>query len=615
MLSEFHFIRPLWLIALFVLPALYWLIKRVKIKSSGWQQFLPKHLSAGIKESKLTQSMAIPLALLCYTLAIFALAGPTWKKLPQPVYQVAKGSVLIMDMSFSMYSTDLTPNRLTQARFKATDLLDHIDDGEIGLIAYAGDAFTISPLTSDVENIKLLLPSLSPELMPELGSNPFAALDLAKQMLVNAGHQEGDIFWFTDGIEAEEVMEIQDWSREHKYRLNILAIGTKNGAPIRLGNGELMKDRVGGIIIPKVNVDELASIAKVGAGNFSTVVTSNQDIERLTEQKVLVDQDKKQSTEKEGDQWQDMGAYLAVLIALCILPLFRRGTVLAVLPITILMMPTQQAHADLWNDLWKTKDQQGRVLYEKGEFEQAAKRFNDPMWQGNAHYKSGDFESAIKSYDKIGNADANYNIGNSYAKLNQLDEAIAAYDKALELDPSHANAKANKDLVEALKKQQEQQQQNQQQDSEKQNEQEQDQKDQQENQNGDGQDGEQQENQQEQESNESTNPDEQNLDQPEDGEQDQSQQQQKEQNAEQQQEQQSEKEAQQAEQAEDAKEQQTEAQQQQMQEQLDKEKEQKYQQIMNKVTDDPYLLLRNKMQLEYQKRRQNRSSLGEKKKW
>lgn len=52
-----------------------------------------------------------------------------------------------------------------------------------------------------------------------------------------------------------------------------------------------------------------------------------------------------------------------------------------------------------------------------------------------------------------------------------------------------------------------------------------------------------------------------------------------------------------------------------MKEQADKEAEQKYQQILNKVTDDPYLLLRNKMQLEYQKRRQNRSDLGDKKKW
>jgi len=619
MFSEFHFIRPLWLLGLIALPLLFWLIKRIRIKSSGWQQFLPKHLSTGIESATFTTSLTIPMTLLAFTLVIIALAGPTWKKLPQPVYQVAKGSVLIMDMSYSMYSTDLTPNRLTQARFKATDLLDVISDGEIGLVAYAGDAFTISPLTSDVENIKLLLPSLSPELMPELGSNPFAALDLAKQMLTNAGHQDGDIYWFTDGVEDEEVMEIQDWSREHQYRINILAIGTKNGAPIRLGNGELMKDRIGGIIIPKVNIEELASISKVGSGNFSTITTSNQDIESLIQQDVKLDQEKKEASEKEGDQWQDMGAYLVVLVAIFLLPLFRRGTILAVLPVCFLLVPAQPVHADIWKDLWKTKDQQGKALYEKEQFKEAASAFKDPMWQGNAHYRSGDYESAIGAYSKMDNADANYNIGNSYAKLQQLDKAIEAYDAALALNPGHKNALANKKIIEDLQKQQENQQQQQQdqqnndQKNENQDQQQNDQQNSQENQNGDNQDD-----QQEQQSNESANPDNQNLDQPKEGEEDQSQQSQQQEGSQEQQQKQEQQEVEQAEEDEEDEEgqgQPAQAQQQQMQEQLDKEKEQKYQQIMNKVTDDPYLLLRNKMQLEYQKRRQNRSTLGDKKKW
>jgi Ca-activated chloride channel homolog len=617
MFSEFHFIRPLWLLGLIALPVLFWLIKRIRIKSSGWQQFLPKHLSTGIESTTFTASLTIPIALLAFILVILSLAGPTWKKLPQPVYQIAKGSVLIMDMSYSMYSTDLTPNRLTQARYKATDLLDVINDGEIGLIAYAGDAFTISPLTNDVENIKLLLPSLSPELMPELGSNPFAALDLAKQMLINAGHQDGDIYWFTDGVEDEEVMEIQDWSRAHQYRINILAVGTKSGAPIRLENGELMKDRIGGIIIPKVNIDELASISKVARGNFSTITTSNQDIESLAQESVALDQEKKEATEKEGDQWQDMGAYIVILIALLMLPLFRRGAILAVFPFSLLLLPAQPVNADLWSDLWKTKDQQGKALYQKEQFKQAANAFKDPMWQGNAHYKSGDYESAISAYSKINNADANYNIGNSYAQLQQLEKAIEAYEKALALNPEHENALANKKLIEDLQKQQESQQQQDQQNNDQQNndqqnenqdQQQSDQQNSQDKQNGDNQDD-----QQEQQSNESANPDKQNLDQPKEGEEDQSQQSKQQEGSEEQQENQQQK-PKQTEENQDSEAQSTQAQQ-QMQEQLDKEKEQKYQQIMNKVTDDPYLLLRNKMQLEYQKRRQNRSTLGDKKKW
>jgi Ca-activated chloride channel family protein len=138
-----------------------------------------------------------------------------------------------------MYATDIAPNRLTRSRYKAIDLLEQLNEGGIGLIAYAGDAFTISPLTDDINNIKLLLPSLSPELMPELGSNPLAALTLAHDMLVNAGHSKGDIYWFTDGIDNYDIQDITDWSRSNNHRLNILGIGTSAGAPIKLNNGEL----------------------------------------------------------------------------------------------------------------------------------------------------------------------------------------------------------------------------------------------------------------------------------------------------------------------------------------------------------------------------------------
>ena len=88
-----------------------------------------------------------------------------------------------MDMSYSMYATDIAPNRLTQARFKALDLLQLFKEGETGLIAYAGDAFTVSPLTTDVTTLENLIPSLSPEIMPSKGSNVLAGIDQAVSLL------------------------------------------------------------------------------------------------------------------------------------------------------------------------------------------------------------------------------------------------------------------------------------------------------------------------------------------------------------------------------------------------------------------------------------------------
>lgn len=624
-MADFHFIRPFWLLAIIVLFFMLFLLKKLRVKQSGWQQLLPAHLSKVLVQgNSKAKSSSLALPFIIGLLSILAMAGPSWQKLPQPVYQVAQGSVLIMDMSYSMYSTDVVPNRLTRARYKAIDLLDNIKEGEIGLIAYAGDAFSISPLTDDSNNIKLLLPSLSPELMPVLGSNPFAALSLANEMLINAGHNDGDIYWFTDGIDNIDIQDITQWSREHPYRLNILGVGTKTGAPIKLSNGELMKDDNGAIIVPKLTVQALRGLAKRGRGNYTTLTHDNKDIERLTYKPLVNDTDNTKESENTGDQWQEFGPYLLLLILPLLLGYFRRGALMVTLPFALMLIPNNNAYADIWQDLFKTKDQQGQTHFNNEQYQQAAEEFKNPLWQGSAHYKAGNYEKALSAFQQESTADALYNQGNTLAKLQKIDEAIAAYDKALQQDPNLEDAKSNKAILEQLKKQQENQEQ------QSGDDQQQDKDQEQQDQDGDSQEGDNQENQsqsdesKEGEQQQSDQQGQQNSEPKDQSEQDESaeqenseEQKQQEKNNSEQQEQSDEQQANKAQQAEEAElsneEQSAEAQ--QLAEQLAKETEQKHQQLLNKVTDDPYMLLRNKMQLEYQKRNQDRRNVGVKKKW
>tara|TARA_B110000467_G_scaffold98244_1_gene88844 strand:+ start:20536 stop:22452 length:1917 start_codon:yes stop_codon:yes gene_type:complete len=621
-MADFHFIRPLWLLALIVLIVMLLMLKKLRIKQSGWQQLLPAHLAKVLVQgNSKAKSSSLALPFLIGLLSIIAMAGPSWQKLPQPVYQVAQGSVLIMDMSYSMYATDVAPNRLTRARYKAIDLLDSINEGEVGLIAYAGDAFSISPLTDDSNNIKLLLPSLSPELMPALGSNPISALALANEMLVNAGHNSGDIYWFTDGVDNIDIQDITQWSREHPYRLNILGVGTKAGAPIKLSNGELMKDDNGAIIIPKLTEKLLQGLAARGKGNYTTLTHNNKDIEKLTTKPLLNDTEQTKESDNTGDQWQEFGPYLLLLVLPMLLSYFRRGALMATLPFALLLIPNHQAQANVWQDLWKTKDQQGQAHFNKEQYQQAAEQFNDPLWQGSAHYKAGDYKQALSAYQQVDSAESLYNQGNALAKLQKLDEAIAAYNQALQLDPNLTDAQDNKAILEQLKQQQENQEQ--QSGDDQQQDKNQDPQDQQ--QNGDDQNGENQESQDsesqpsEQQSQNSAQEDKnQQSDTSEQSNEDQQQEQNDQQQAESDKqkaaEQQQAKDAQQANESEAAPEEQN-AQDQALAEQLAKETEQKHQQLLNKVTDDPYMLLRNKMQLEYQKRHQDRRNIGVKKKW
>jgi len=644
-LAEFHFLRPYWLLAIALLFIALWLLKQLRVSQSGWSKLIPQHLSKVLLEQQqTTRSLSLVTPFLIGLIAILALAGPTWQKLPQPVYQVKRGSVVVMDMSYSMYATDLSPNRLTRARYKAMDLLDKINEGDIGLIAYAGDAFVISPLTQDINNIKLLLPSLSPELMPELGSNPLAALHLANDMLANAGHIEGDIYWFTDGIDYEDVQDINDWSNSFPHKLNILGVGTTDGAPITLPNGELMKDNSGAIILPKLSTSFLSGIAQTSAGVYQNIHHSNADIENLVTRISSEEQQKSETNSNTGDQWLETGPYLVLLLLPLLLGYFRRG-LLTVAVAVFMFQPSTPAYAketsSIWESIWNTPDQQGQQAFDNKDYNKAAESFQRPDWQGSAHYKAGNFEQALTAFKKGNDAKAFYNQGNTLAQLGRLDESLEAYQQALTLNPDFEDAKKNKTIIETLKEQQDKQKQEQPGDQDQQSEQNKD--NQNNNQSDNNQEDQNQSNSQEQQppsdKEQSSNNDNQQSDEPSS---DNAQQSPSDDN---QQDRQSDEQSSSSEQnnervnnensepektpEQDDKQASTEensaqepdnieplsASERARQEQIEQEKAQKYKQLMNKVTDDPHRLLREKMRLEAQKRRRNGDHLGEKKKW
>ncbi len=602
-LNEFHFIRPHWLWAIIPLLIIVALIRYVHKQQSGWQSVLASHLYQHLITTAGIKKVRPPLFLLgfCWILATIALAGPTWEKLPQPVYQLNTGKVVLIDMSLSMRSTDVKPNRLTRARFKAIDLVNAITEGETGLVAYAGDAFTISPLSSDAQNLTTLIPSLTPEIMPIAGSDPALGLQAAIELLSNAGYQQGEVFWITDGITNQQMKEVSEIFNDSMFRLSVLGVGTEEGAPIRLTNGELLKDSRGAIVVPKLTINNLKSLSRSGGGRYAPMQADDSDINYLIEQ-TLIEKDPNKNEEAEpesfGDKWQEMGPYLLLLILPFAAYSFRRGIVTVMFIGVLLPVYSPQAHADWWQDMWKTPDQQAMQAYNENEYEQAANTFDDNLWQGTAHYKNEDYQAALESFAQVeptdkSYIDATYNAGNALAQLGEIDQAIAAYDKVLEQQSEHKEALANKALLERLKNQQEQQQQQQEQSGE---------------QSEDQEDGEQQEEQQEGEQSQ----DQQQGDNPEQSE-PQSQDPEQQNQAEQEQQEQQEAEQQQAEQAEAEKqgseqEQEAQALQQEEEELTDEQREQmqRMQNLLNRVPDDPAFLLKRKMQIESQRRKRER---------
>ena len=103
-----------------------------------------------------------------------------------------------------------------------------------------------------------------------------------------------------------------------------------------------------------------------------------------------------------------------------------------------------------WIDLWLSADQQGRYYFEKGDYDEAAERFEDPLWKGVACYYKEDWDGAIDQFARLETAEAYFNLGNAYAHAENYELAIAAYDQALERRPGWPEASENRQLVSAL---------------------------------------------------------------------------------------------------------------------------------------------------------------------
>lgn len=617
-MSDFHFIRLWWLVALLPVAVMYWRLLRQNKHEAGWNQFLPGHLAKVLVNSGgKASSWPIHRLALMLTIASTALAGPTWEKLPQPVYQLESGQVVIMDMSPSLLAEDVTPNRLTQLRFKAIDLVRSGLDGDTGLIAYADDAFTISPLTADNRNLINLIPSLSPEIMPLEGSEPIRALKLANELLANAGYPQGDIYWLTDGISSRDLQPLTDYLRDIEHRVSILGVGTEDGAPVRNANGSLVKEN-GRVVIAKLFPDRLSDLAQITNGVFVQATSTNDDIDTLTALPPLSREGKDNQQQQRGDAWKDMGPYVALFILPLLLASWRKGALLTPLVLAFIIpmsLSTPKAYAQeaepnnsegVLSSLFLNNEQRAQQLYQNEQFEQASKLSSDPLRKGAALYKQGLYAEAADSFAKGNSAEAHYNRGNALAQEQQFEQASEAYQQALEQRPGWQQAKENLDVVKKLQEKQQQEQSGESGDenseSDKNSEQSNDkQGNNQSNNQGQNQQGDNSDSQSQPQKRESRDP----------------QQQQKQDKQEPGQQEEAEKE-QARKQQEDNAEGQTEQQIAQFKEgEIDPEKARQLEQWMNRVPDDPSILLRNKMLLESQRRNQRRASQpqGEKKKW
>lgn len=460
--TEFHWIRPEWLLALPLVALLALLLARRQLAPGRWQRIVDPALQPYVlsRTASRTSRSRWWLFLPCGVLASVALAGPSWNRLEQPVFRTEEAIVIALDLSRSMDAADLAPSRLTRARLKILELLERRKSGQTALVVYSANAFTVTPLTTDADTVASLVNSLSTDIMPSRGSFPAAAIDKGRELLQQAGVGYGKVLLIADGGASPQAERAARELRDAGYTLSVLGAGTEDGAPIPRPDGGFVTDRSGRIAIPRLETAPLEKLAAAGGGRYAAMTTDESDIDALLSDaggEAASAADEALAT----DQWRDEGPWLLLLLVPLASLAFRRGWVLSVALLCVMPL-SGPAEASVWQDLWKNRNQQAREKLEDGAAAEAAALFENPTWRAVAQYRAGDYDGSAAGFrERAGEspaaaeADGLYNLGNALARSGKLEAAIDAYEQALEIDPQSEDAAWNRDQVKEFLKQQE----------------------------------------------------------------------------------------------------------------------------------------------------------------
>ena len=432
-LSALHFLRPPWFWALLLLPLLAWAWRARARRDNVWRASVDAHLLPHLLQrgGGARGQAGLWLTVIAFALAISALAGPSWRQREQPLLQGNAPLVIALDLSSATLASDLPPSRLLQARAKLANLLKQRAGGQVGLVAFADDAYTVAPLTQDAANVALFLDALAPDVMPVDGSRADRAIAWSEKLLRQAGYANGDILVLSDHA-GRAAIGAATAARRDGYRVSALGLGTPAGAAYRTPQGAIAH--------AQLDAASLRALANAGGGHYAPLSAGNADLVALGVLDAQALQQQVSTHSGKAAVWEDGGYWLLPVLMLLALLAFRRGGAFAVVLLCVLWLPLQPARAaDTGDDTgtpWRRADQ---VQHQR-------------MQEGVAAYTGKDYAAAAQDFARLPGADAAYNHGNALAKAGKYEDAINAYDQALRQQPDMADAIANKRAVEAVLK-------------------------------------------------------------------------------------------------------------------------------------------------------------------
>jgi Ca-activated chloride channel family protein len=323
----FHFLHPLWLLALPPLWALAaWLSTRLR-RDGGWAGLIDADLLPALRLSSDGRGRSpVWLLALVWTLAALALSGMTWQRQQSPAFRTSLDWILVLDLSPSMGAADVAPSRIARARYAIADFLSAARDERVALLVFAGEAHTVAPLTTDVETIRALLAPLAPGIMPESGDQLAPALGEVDRLLESSASRHAQVVVLTDGVaDPAEALQAAQRLRQRGARVNVVGIGTTSGAPEPDEAGGFLHDAQGQSILTKLPVDQLERIAAAGGGRYVPLSETPTLIAALEQDRARPTGDYETSTGQEVNAWRNGGVWLLPPLLLLVPLMARKG--------------------------------------------------------------------------------------------------------------------------------------------------------------------------------------------------------------------------------------------------------------------------------------------------
>ncbi len=284
----FRFANPDFLYLLLLLPVviLLFIINEIRKKRALNRLGDIKLVGNLVPElSKMRPVIKLILQLLAFSAGILMLSRPQFGSKIEDVKKQGVEVIIALDVSNSMLAEDIQPDRLTRAKQAISRLVDNLDNDKIGLIVFAGDAYTQIPITTDYVSAKMFLSTINPDMVPKQGTAIGAAISLGIRSFSPGEGKSKAMIIITDGENHEDdpVAKAEEAAKAGII-IHTIGIGSTEGVPVPVktnGKKDYLKDVDGNTVITKLDEDILKNIAISTDGNYVRASNSNIGLDQI----------------------------------------------------------------------------------------------------------------------------------------------------------------------------------------------------------------------------------------------------------------------------------------------------------------------------------------------